>query len=158
MNFYTFIKKNIFRRQNGTWWAETQETRKCFDYFTSYWPYTVRSLLNLHHKIKFSVGDCELLGLDGATGLQCFDQWLNARSQVFCFAFTAICFTFITVSITAEWLKLTVLILVIVFTITRPIGFSEPYKKTYASVSWWHMLIIKCLWIYGHFMTESIWL
>lgn len=55
-----------------------------------------------------------------------------------------------------EWLKLTVLIPVIVFTITRFIPFSEPYKKTYASVSQWHLLIIKCLWIYGQFMTKSI--
>lgn len=41
---------------------------------------------------------------------------------------------FITVGTEAEGPKLIVPKLVIVFTINEEIGFSEPYKKTYASV------------------------
>lgn len=41
---------------------------------------------------------------------------------------------FIAVGIEAEGAKLIVPKLVIVFTINEEIGFSEPYKKTYASV------------------------
>lgn len=44
---------------------------------------------------------------------------------------------FITVGTEAEGPKLIVPKLVIVFTINEEIGFSEPYKKTYASVGCW---------------------
>lgn len=63
---------------------------------------------------------------------------------------------FITVGIKAEGAKLIVPKLVIVFTINEEIGFSLSRIRRHMLLSAVDRLIIKCLWIYFHYMTESI--
>lgn len=120
------------------------------------WLHTEISLLNLLQS-EVQYGDSVCVGFNsGATGLQCSDLWVSTDWS---FASRQWFKILIYQSASkAEWAKRAVLILLIVFTINKHIGFPEPQKKTYASVSWWHRLIIKCLWIYGQFMTKSIWL
>lgn len=69
----------------------------------------------------YSKVQCEDSG-DAAAGLHCIDLWLNADASSSA-SHSQFKVKFIATCIRGEWLKITILMLVIVFTITRPIGF-----------------------------------